>query len=205
MIDDADPPIDLDDGATEVVGVRPMRRGGAAIDLPKVVSSRSGGRLAQMRATAIEQSRNFINVRTPLGSARIALSHALVFHTLWRRWTANRAEGLDDPGVSMAELVADGEIDTARARAALAALSRTRIVRVVTQHIGYQGTRSRYYPTELGVQAFAIAEVLGPGSAVQVGRTREAWRGRNLDEPSDLFQFAALLRGGPLPVNSETR
>lgn len=200
MIDDDGTLLDLDDGATEVVDGRPRRRGTASVDLAKVVASPAGGRLVAGRAAAAEQSGHYITVRTPLGAAKIALGHASVFHDLWRCWTVKRADGVDDPGVSAGEVTAAGETDKARVRAALQALVRHRLVKAITQHVGYQGTRIRYYPTDFGVQTFALAEVLGAGSSVQVGRTSEAWRGRNLSEPSDLFQFAALLRGGAHPV-----
>lgn len=194
--------LDLDDGATEVVDVKPARRPRPIVDAGRIANAPAGGRMAQIRVEVPDRGGDFLTLRTPLGASKIAFSYVGVLHGLWRVWSAKRAAGEPDPGASATEVAEAAGVDPARVRTALTSLVRNRVARGITQHIGYQGTRARYYPTEFGVQALALAEVLGPGSAVQVGRTATAWRGRDQDEPGDLFQFAALVRGGAPPLQT---
>jgi hypothetical protein len=200
MNDEPPAPLDQDDGAIEVVDRRPARSAGPVFDVKTIALQPAGGRLASARSHPEERD-NFITMRTPMGAAKIAFTHAATFNSLWRAWTAKRTRGEADAGVTVSEITAIEGLPLHEVNAALRSLTRNRVVTVITQHIGYQGTRARYYPTEIGIQAFALAEVLGAGSLIQIGRTSRAWRGRDRDEPADLFQFAALLRGGSIPAD----
>lgn len=185
-----------DDGATEVVSSQPRRRGSVVVDLETVAAKPAGGRMAAMRAIGAEHLSSFIIRRSPTGVVKIALPHARVFHAMWSAWAAKRAQGDPDPGVSAAEIAAAAGCKPAQIRTAVTSLVRNGAARSVHTHVGWAGSRASYYPTTDGVEAFALAEVVGAGCFVQVGATTKAWRGRNQDEPSNLFQHAALLRGG---------
>lgn len=199
---------DLDDGATEVVESRPLRRGPAPIDSTKITRSPSGGGVARLLAGGDSHLREFIILRKAGKSpAKIALSHAHIFKVLWQAWEAKRVNGDEDPGVSVAEVSAllderGAPLATSSISATLRSLIRNEVVRSIDSYVGWRGRRTRYYPTDAGVQAFAMAETLGEGSFVQVGRTAKAWRSRDEGEPSNLFQHASMLRGWLEPVES---
>lgn len=189
---------ELDDGATEVVSGRPARDPSVKLDGALIAEMPAGGRLS-----AGDVSGESMVIRTSLGSARIMLSHAPAFKALWRLWTAKRVAGADDPGASAPEIAEAAKLDIQVIRRSLTSLMASRLLRSAVTHVGYHATRTRYYPTELGVQAFALADVLGAGASIQIGRTQRAWQNRAKDEPGDLFSFAALLRGTPLSETSE--
>lgn len=195
-MDDDD--LELEDGATEVVTGRAPRDTGIVLDGARIAATPAGGRLA-----AGDVAGERMVIRSPLGSARIMLSHSPVFKALWSLWTANRVSGAADPGVTAQEIADAARIDIQPARRSIASLLASKLIRSTVKHIGYRGARNTYYPTELGTQTFALADVLGPGSSVQIGRTQRAWDNRAKDEPGDLFRFAALVRGVPLSELSE--
>ena len=100
--------------------------------------------------------------------------------------------------VAMGSLSRGG--DTADAiRDIIRSLVRNRAATAKVVHIGYQGTRALYYPSPRGEEALAIAEVVGQGSLVQVGRPVNAWKGRNMTEPPNLFQIAHIATRGLAP------
>jgi DNA-binding PadR family transcriptional regulator len=195
---------DLDDGATEVVDQRPMRRARAPADLAKVASAAPGGRMAALHAAGMRQRRDFIILRRQGQPAcRISLAHEAFFKTVWSLWTERRTAGEDDPGVTTADVQErHAEVATSSISAALRSMVRNGALRATDQQVGWRSQRTRYYPTETGVAAFALAEYLGEGSFVQVGRTTKSWRSRNEGEPGNLFQHAKLLRGGAEPAES---
>jgi len=199
-------PHEMDDGATEVVVGQPMRSGRPPIDLEKVANTPAGGRMAAMSAAGAAHRRDYIILRkVGFPAVKIVLAHAKVFKTLSRLWGAKRAEGVEDPGISVAEISAAlteaGEpLATSSLSAALRAMVRNNAVRSAESFVGRIGRRPRYYPLEFGHTAFALAEVIGDGSFVQVGRTVKAWQSRSETEPSNLFQHASLIRGYAEPA-----
>ena len=185
-----------EDGAAEVVNLRPSRRERSTPSLEAVARSDAGGRMAQMRAKGAGHRRDFLIHRSALESVKIVLAHEPVFAALWRVWSAKRVQADQDPGATVGEIAQAMDRPQHEVRSVLASLLRNHVIRSTVAYVGRRGARARYYPSEAGVQAFALAEVLGPGSFVQVGRNTTAWRARNRSEPSDLFQHARLLRGG---------
>lgn len=195
MIDD-EPTLDLDDGATELLSGQAARRVGPTIEFGKIAGEPAGGRLAKARMAARHGLTHFVILRTPLGATKIPLSYAGVYHHVWTLWSTKRLHEEADPGVTIAEIMElEKSMASARVRQVLTSLTHSRILRLVTTHAGYQGTRTRYYPTQSGVQTFALAEVLGMGSCVQVGPASKVWLSKTGSEPTDFFEFASLLRG----------
>uniref|UniRef100_A0AB74ULE9 HTH marR-type domain-containing protein n=1 Tax=Caulobacter phage BL57 TaxID=3348355 RepID=A0AB74ULE9_9VIRU len=173
-------------------------------DLNDVAQGVAGGRLAAMRAAGEEHRREFLMLRGPLGVVRLSLAHTPVLHALWRVWSRKRLERVEDPGASLAEIGQEMGQEAEAVRAVIASLLKNQLVRSRRSHVGWQGNRATYYPSEIAVQALALAEVLGPGHAVQVGRNASAWANRSQTEPGTLFQHAALLRGGAQPRAFDT-
>lgn len=194
-----EPTWDDDDGATEVVADRPTRDTHRPADIAEIARSDAGGRMKAVSQAGDRHRREFVILRKAgRPAAKIALPHAPVFKALWALWAAKRAQGSADPGVSVAELTQrlqemghQGAVHTA-----LRALARGEAVRTVHLHVGIAAVRALYYPTDAGVEAFAIAESLGLGASLQVGSQPQAWKRRDAGEPKNLFHYAALLRGG---------
>lgn len=198
----------LDDGAAEVVTRGPRRIAKPPKGVEEVSRAPAGGHMQRMLEAGVAHRRDYILLRkADQPATRITLPHAEVFKMLWRLWQAKRVANAEDPGVTIAEvgeaLAAEGSAKaTSSVSSAMRALARSGATRVITAHVGFRSQRSRYYPSQGGVEAFALAEVLGDGSMVQVGRTSRAWTERNHAEPHDLFQHARLLRGWTEPVES---
>ncbi|UTC29633.1 middle transcription regulatory protein [Bajunvirus bajun] len=190
----------IDDGATEVVDLRPARRVPSPGSVADAMQAPAGGKMALMRAKGENHSREFVIHRSPLDTLKIALAHQPFFAAIWRVWSAKRIAATEDPGATIAEIASEMDLEPDAIRPAIASLLKNHIIRSVVVYVGRRGARARYYPSEAGIQTFALAEVLGYGSAVQIGRTTSAWNGRNKSEPSDLFQHARLLRGGAEPT-----
>lgn len=198
---------DPDDGAVEVVDQRPRRAAVPPAEIGDIVTTDAGGRMKALSDAGDRHRREFILIRKAGRPAvKIALPHALVFKALWSLWAAKRADGSADPGVSTAELTAwlaeRGEVPTLAT--ALRALIRGEAVRGVHQHVGRAAVRALYYPTDAGVEAFALAETLGLGASVQVGAAPQVWKRRHAGEPKNLFHYASLLRGGRSNPTLET-
>lgn len=197
---------EMDDGATEVVAASPLRKGAAPVETQKVARTRAGGRVRDLTAAGEKHRRDFITIRRAGAlPVRITLPHLPVFKGLWEVWQSKRTAAEPDPGVAIAEiserLVEHGApLATSSIASSLRSLLRSNVVRCIDGHVGWRGRRTRYYPTSAGIEAFALAEVLGEGTLVQVGRTGRSWRQRDESEPKNLFQHAALLRAwaGPL-------
>lgn len=193
---------EMDDGATEVVTRQPRRRGTAPIEAGEIARKPAGGRVMTLSASGTASRRDFIILRkVGMAPARVAIPHAAVFKALWALWQAKRTNAAPDPGVTTAEISdhltqAGAPQATSSISAALRSLTRNNIVRTIDENVGWQARRNRYYPTSNGIEAYALAEVLGDGSFVQVGQTIKSWRHRDQGEPADLFQHAKLLRGG---------
>ena len=200
----ADDPID-DDGATEVVNGRARRRITPPAEVRAIAQARPGGRISGGQPG---KPRDAVVVRKAGQPAMsLTLSHAPVFKAIWSAWSARRVQGLDDPGVAMTDITAylEGTGQSALVGAAPGAvrgLVKAGAVRTTDQHVGFQARRTRYYPTEAGVQALALAETLGAGASVRVGGTTAAWTNRAAEAPLTLFEYAALLKGGA--VHPET-
>lgn len=179
---------------------QPARRDISTQSLNEAAHEVSGGRMAAVRAAGDAQRRDFMIHRGPLGATRLTLSHVPVFRALWRVWTGKRTRQEDDPGATVGEIAEELQQDVKHVRNVLMSLLRNHLIRSTVRHVGWRGSRATYYPSDAGVQALALAEVLGPGHFVQVGRNTSAWRQRNLTEPGNLFQHAALLSGGASPA-----
>lgn len=185
-----------DDGAAEVVETSPLRRRPTPAEVSVAAKLPAGGRLTAMRAAGARHRTDFLRVRNALGSVQISIPHVPVFDALWTLWAQKRADGEGDPGVSKTEIAEATGLDPKKIQHILSTFRRTGIARSIVQHVGWRGTRAKYYPTDEGIFAFSLAEVLGHGSVVQVGHRVNAWRARSQDEPQNIFQFAALYRGG---------
>ncbi|AFO71688.1 hypothetical protein Ccr2_gp144 [Caulobacter phage Ccr2] len=165
-------------------------------DLTAAAQSVAGGRMAAMRAAGESHRRDFLILRGPLGVVRLSFAHVPVLQALWRVWARKRLQRIDDPGANLAEIGAEMGLEVSAVRPVITSLHKNRLIRTRRSHHGWQGVRATYYPSEIAVQALGLAEVLGPGHAVQVGRNASAWASRSQTEPGNLFQHAALLRGG---------
>ena len=186
--------VDLDDGASEVVASKPRRKAPRTASVAEAAAEPVGGRLSRMRAAAAQTRQEFTMVRAPLGVTKVALPHLGLFGTLWRLWAAKRVAG-GDPGVSVAEIAEAEDRPLSGVRTILATLIRNGVVRSKRTSVGWENTRARYYPTELGTQVLSIAQMLGPGTSIQVGGTATAWKSRSATEPANIFRHAAFLRG----------
>lgn len=202
------PALDYDDGASEVVDDRPMPTSPPPIEAAAVARQRAGGRMKNIQAINAEYRREVISVRRA-GAApvKMAMPHVHVFQALWRVWQAKRTAAAEDAGVSIGEvsaaLAAEGlPSATSSVGATLRSLARNEVVRAVDQHRGFGSRRTHYYPTSAGIELFAMAEVLGHGAFLQVGKTLKSWQRRDVSEPKNLFQHAALIRGGAEPADS---
>ncbi|AFU86628.1 hypothetical protein D869_gp286 [Caulobacter phage CcrRogue] len=173
-------------------------------DIADVAQAPAGGRMAAMREAGDAHRRDFLLLRGPLGVVRLSLAHVPALHALWRVWSRKRTAQTADPGASLAEIGEEMNLPAASVRPMVVSLLKNRLIRTRRSHHGWQGVRATYYPSAIAVQALALAEVLGPGHAVQVGRNASAWANRSLTEPGNLFQHAALLRGGAPLGASET-
>lgn len=185
----------LDDGATEEVASQPRRKAPTAASVTEATAMPVGGRLASMRLAKAQNKQEFTMVRAPLGVTKVALPHLTLLADVWRLWGSKRVTG-GDPGVTVAEVASATDRPVGGVRAILATLIRNGIVRSTHTSVGWAGSRARYYPTELGVQVLSIAQMLGPGTSIQVGRTASAWRSRSASEAANIFRHAQFLRGG---------
>lgn len=178
-------------------GSKPLnKRPGVPVSEPEeVIGLTAGGHLAISRQKAHLSSQNFILLRGPLGALKLSYSHAHIVKIVWRLWAKKRVQGVEDPGVSVAEVAEVCEADT-RPYYILSSLVRSRVLRSVTTSTGWQGLRVVFYPTQAAIQMLAFSEILPIGSMVQIGKTSRVWKARGADIPPDLFQHAALLRGG---------
>lgn len=155
--------------------------------------------MARMRSAGDRARREFILIRDATGVVKMALSHVPVFRALVRATWGKRVLGVADAGVTLAEIAETGGLDPLAIRTALRSLVRNRAVRRRTVHTGYQGRRAFYYPSERGEVAIGIADILGEGAFVQVGRQVNAWKDRSMTEPPNVFQMANLISRGLAP------
>lgn len=188
-----------DDGATEVVGERARRKIVRPAEMRDIAQARPGGRVTGGQPGAV---RDAVVVRKAgLPAMRVTLSHLPIFKAIWHVWSARRVQGCDDPGVAPKDIT-DYLDATDQARlsgmvpSAIRGLVKGGALRTTDQHYGYQARRTRYYPTDAGVQAFALAETLGANASVRVSGTAAAWANRAADAPLTLFEYATLLKGG---------
>lgn len=199
---------DHDDADAEWDAV-PTRRGTAAVDPEVIAKAPARRRLNGPTQAALESNHEFVILRKqdqPV--TRFSLRHADLFHILWKLWAEKRVAGVEDPGVTYSEirtrLVQAGKtIPDSTVEANVRSLARYNMVTTISQFVGLKTSRARHYPTELGVQAFALAAHLGYGAFVQVGRSTKSWRNRSAAGPHNLFQHAALIAQTKLlPVES---
>lgn len=183
----------LDDGSHEVVDVHPARPVYAAADLEDVVRGKPHANLEAMRRAGERARSEFMHLRSPRGAVKIALTHVPVFAALVRVWTAKRADGAPDAGVTAVEVAEAADVPVNTVRSIIRTLIRNQVVLAKTTYTGWQGMRALYYPTTVGAEALAIAEVIGYGSMIQVGRGHAAWKARSSGEPPNLFQFFSLV------------
>lgn len=184
----------IDDGAREVVDVRPLRAKPVVASLSEVLATPIGGRMAKMRAAGDRARREFLHMRTPAGAVKMALVHVPVARALVRAYNVKRARCEEDFGCTIAEIAAAGGLDEAKVRNVLPSLVKNQAVRSKVSHVGWQGVRGRYYPTDLGYELIAMAERWGEGVMVQLGAPANAWRSPSLTEPSDIFQNIDLIK-----------
>lgn len=189
-----------DDGATEVVGRRARRKIERPAEIADIAKAPAGGRISSSHDRT--RPRDAVVVRKAGQPAmRITLSHMPIFKAIWATWSARRVRGLDDPGVAVRDIVAHleasghGDLQNL-VKGAVRSLVRASAIRTTDQHVGGAGRRTLYYPTEAGVQAFALAETLGASASVQVGGTVAGWANRAADAPLTLFEYASLIKGG---------
>lgn len=188
---------EADEFGDEDEGVqRPSRRVHTPAEAATIAGQPARRLLAGPTQAAIDSNREFVLMRKEGAQAiRFSLKHAEVYHTLWKLWAEKRVANAEDPGVTIGELTE--RLGDAYPQTTIAAMVhgfvRNSLASVVSQFVGFGAARARYYPSEEGIQAFALAAHLGYGAMVQVGRSPSAWANRKDTEPSNLFQHAALL------------
>lgn len=138
----------------------------------------------------------YVVVRGSRHVAKVALAHEVVFKAVWRTWIAKRVAGADDPAASPKEIAAALGREVMEIKAALRSLRKNGLLISTYSNTGWQGARAAYRPTEKGLMVYALAETLGQGNAVSVGRTAQAWLNRTDTEPFNVFDHAALRNGG---------
>lgn len=193
---------ELEDGAAEVVERHPLPALRQVRDLAEIARGPAHANLAAIRAT--DGPRLFVDLRLPTGSARISYSHFPVVAIIARLALSKRTAGLTDDGITMAE-VAEACVDrTASAlQTVIRSLKAVGVLRSRNSYIGYQGHRATYYLTDSGVLIVGLTELLGPGVKLQTGGIGRAWAGRNMGEPPNLFQHAALLKKAGAAVRED--
>lgn len=191
-------PFHLDDGADEIVAYSPRRAVRPAARLDDIVKAPAGGRMAHMPASD-RGLREFVLIRNQSGVVKMALGHVGVYRAMVKASWRKRLDRTADAGVTVGEIADVGGFDPDAIRDIIRSLVRNRAATAKVVHIGYQGTRALYYPSPRGEEALAIAEVVGQGSLVQVGRPVNAWKGRNMTEPPNLFQIAHIATRGLAP------
>lgn len=181
-------------GDAEDVEFRPLRSPPDALSTQKAAELPPGTKMAS-RQPSEASSQEFITYRTPSGAARIPLSHYPVLAALWGLWARKRAGG-EEAGVSVAEIAEDSGLLEQSCWSIVTSLLKNRLISRITVSRGYGGRKARFYPTTLGQELYALAEYLGYGSSIQIGKNETAWADRSNDEPESFFQWAKLLRGG---------
>jgi hypothetical protein len=156
--------------------------------------------MAAMRAAGERQRSEFILYRGPEGATKFAVAHGPVLAALWRVWSRKRVGGESDPGVSFAEIETEIGGELPWVRHVVATLVRNNLIRSVRFHVGWQGNRALYYPTEAAVRVLALAQTFPMGSSVQIGSTKLAFKLRSAAEPMNLFEVAKLMRAGVDPA-----
>jgi len=192
---------DFDDGASEVVSRSPQRNGILPIENNTIARSPAAGGIKRLLEKGESHRKDFILLRK-VGAPpiKVAIVHMGLFKALWTLWEGKRISNEDDPGVAIAEISQhlselNQSLATSSISSGLRSLVRNGVVRSVDRYVGMRGRRTRYYPTDAGVEAFALAEVLGDGTLLQIGGTARSWHNRAATEPINIFQHAALIRG----------
>ena len=194
---------DFDDGATEVVHDRPMRRALDPIDIDEVSRAPSGGKVNRLAGLGLRHASEFILIRRQDQPAvHVPLPHLLVFKEIWNIWSARRALGEEESGVAVSDVQAVLDLPPTSVGSAMRNLLKNGAVRTVDSHIGWRSRRILYYPTEAGIEVFALAEHLGLGALVQVGKRARAWQDRSKNEPKNMFEHAYIINGGAVVASS---
>ena len=181
-------------GDAEDVALRPLRSPPDALTVLETAALPPGTKMASS-VLPDARSSEFISFRTKSGAAKIALSHYPVLAALWGLWARKRANG-EDAGVSVTEIVEESGIPEPSVWSIITSLLKNEVVSRITVSRGFGGRKARFFPTTIGVEIFAMAEYLGYGSSIQIGKNETAWADRSNNEPESFFQWAKLLRGG---------
>lgn len=186
------------DPSDETVDVSPRRAKRPVADLDAIVMAPVGGGMAHLPSSD-QALREFVLIRDPAGVIKLPLGHAGVYRAMVKAAWRKRLDRAPDPGVSVMEIAEIGGYDPDVIRPIVRSLVRNGAAAAKTIHVGFQGARALYYPSPRGEEVLGIAEVLGQGSLVQVGRPVNAWKGRNMTEPPNVFQIAQLVSRGLAP------
>ncbi len=126
---------------------------------------------------------------------RLSLPHVPIFKMLWKIWLKKKLDG-DPLATNAYELTDAMDIAYSTVRAALESMARNGMVREHSTLMGRYRASYGYEPTQTGIELLALAEYLGDGALVQIGRKSSAWKSPSSSEPKNLFEHARLLNGG---------
>lgn len=164
-------------------------KGGDLPDTQSVAEILPGGKVKNLEYPR----KDFITIRregrTP---TKISLSYVEIFKGLWRLHLSKRLERAEPLAVSVAELVEATRIPEDLIRTGLKSLVASGVVRQVEEFAARSSRRLRFIPMPSGVELLAIAEYMGDGAQIIVGRKVADWV--RAEEPPNLFDFAKIVR-----------
>lgn len=169
------------------------RKGTPHRETAEIAALRPGGKLANIA----EPRRDFVTLRKQgRMPVKMSMAHAKVFKALWQIWLSKRVAKVVNLSSSVGEVSERLGLGDVATRAALESLVSSGVVRQTEGFVGRIQRRVFYTPLPAGIEILALAEHLGEGAQVQVGKRAADWV--RAEEPPHLFDFAKLLRGGGL-------
>lgn len=170
-------------------------RAGFAARAPEDVAAlKAGARHALVGPPGFEHKQALTLSSPAIGAVRMAFSNLKVFHTVWL--ICERKKLRQEPyGATPAEIAAALGIERRDVYRLVRGLLRNRLLRANTTQTGWQGTLTHYYPApRAGHALLAMTTTHELGFKFQLGRTNNAYRDRNTDQPHDFIHYAKLYR-----------
>lgn len=166
-----------------------------------VASLRAGARHGLFGPKGGEHKEALTLSSPAIGAVRMSFSNLKVFHAIWLICERKKLRQ-EFYGATPAEIAERLGIERKDVYRLVRGLLRNRLLRANTTQTGWQGTLTHYYPApRAGHALLAMATTHELGFKFQLGRTNNAYRDRNTDQPHDFIHYARLrrLQKGGLP------
>lgn len=163
-------------------------KGGALPDAASVSETLPGGKV---RNLTYPRKDLVILRRQGHTPTKISMSYIEVFKGLWRLWLEKRVCRYGDLASTAAEITVYTRIPAETVRSGLRSLVASGVVRRLDMYAGRTTRRYKYTPLPSGIELLAIADYLGDGTQIMVGRKVADWV--RSDEPPNLFDFAKIV------------